>query len=121
MKSKPGDSTLNKWWSQAVKKKYHGSCAVCEDQGDQAHHIIKRGNKVTKWCLWNGVYVCLGCHREITDKPAVAREVERRFGNAEMIDLWGRYNLSSWCAEHGMTKNEFRADRLKELKAYVDG
>jgi hypothetical protein len=119
MKPKPVDRTLDIWWSKAVSKKYGGKCALCKRDGTQAHHIVKRRYKLTRWLVGNGVWLCQRCHTEIEIYPAKARAVDSMAD--ESIALWGKYTLKQWCQSHYMTTNDFRADRLKELKTYVDG
>lgn len=43
-----------------------GKCALCGQPGRDPHHIFGRGRTV-RWLLENGVCLCRGCHRMVTD------------------------------------------------------
>jgi len=118
MKNKPGDRCLDSWWSSAIKKKYGGRCAICNGHGVHAHHIIKRRYKVTRWLVINGICLCLDCHRDV-ESGLLAREIRLSEADKASLSLWSQYNLKDWCQKNGMTTNEFRADRLRELKRYI--
>ena len=120
MKAKPGDRTLDMHWSQAIKQKYGGRCAGCGDQGLQAHHIIKRRFKLTRWLVSNGVWLCLNCHRAVETNLISAQDIKISEDDKAALSLWSKWTLKDWCQQNEMTTNDFRADRLKELKAYVN-
>ena len=119
MKHKPADITLDQAWSKAICYKYKGKCALCGAEGTQAHHIVKRRYKLTRWLVGNGVWLCHKCHDALETNPEFARSVGDLVDDS--IALWSKWTLEDWCVKNGMTKNEFRAERLKELKAYVNG
>lgn len=58
--------TLDRLWSQAVKKIRGNKCEYCgtgpsETQID-THHIYGRRNYSTRWCVGNGVVLCAAHH-----------------------------------------------------------
>ena len=60
--SKVLEETLDRLWSKIVKQRA-GSCAKCGRKLTlNAHHIIGRRNKRTRWDLDNGICLCASCH-----------------------------------------------------------
>ena len=54
-------------WQQAIALIWLGRCGLCHSQGVAGHHIFGRRFKEAKFCVMNGIYVCLSCH-EWADK-----------------------------------------------------
>lgn len=52
-------------WSLAIRKPCR--CELCGQVGDiksfDAHHLVHRANKATRWDTDNGVCLCKACHR----------------------------------------------------------
>lgn len=62
------EKTLDNLWQKAVKKRDNGRCRICYDIATDAHHLVSRRNKSTRWDINNGIAVCRLCHRLIHDK-----------------------------------------------------
>ncbi len=56
-------------FQQVVAKLWGDKCAVCEDAGSAAHHIIPRRFKRYRWAASNGIYLCSKCHDKAHDYP----------------------------------------------------
>jgi hypothetical protein len=59
------EKECDKLWSLKVREGCR--CELCGATGDiksfDAHHLIHRANKMTRWSLENGTCLCKGCHR----------------------------------------------------------
>jgi hypothetical protein len=54
----------DKIWSSEVKDKCHNMCVICGDtERLNAHHIIPREFRETRWLLENGVALCPKHHK----------------------------------------------------------
>ena len=58
---------LDKAWSLRVRKRDDYTCQICKKklkkQFAQAHHILPRTIKGTRWDIDNGVTLCYSCHK----------------------------------------------------------
>jgi len=63
---KPKKKTLrnrcDKLFSEAVKERAHHKCEMCDEPGNQPHHIIGRRNLHLRFDLHNGICLCYSCH-----------------------------------------------------------
>jgi hypothetical protein len=50
-------------WSRLVKARADHRCEVCGAKGTEAHHLIGRVNKATRYAMENGLCLCSECHR----------------------------------------------------------
>lgn len=54
----------DKLWSLIVRSRTGGRCQRCYwKPGHDAHHLVSRSYKQTRWLLDNGAHLCRGCHR----------------------------------------------------------
>jgi len=54
-------------WSVMIRKDYNNACAVCgKTERLNAHHILPRELKNTRWDRLNGIALCPGCHKFCT-------------------------------------------------------
>ena len=86
------DSTLQKYWRQAVLKRNHNTCIVCgiiKSSGYlECHHIIRRGHRVTRHDSMNGIPVCVGeCHRKAHTERGKA-DIRTKLGETHMDYLY---------------------------------
>ena len=62
-KEKRERNKKDKEWSLAIRVR-DKCCVICGDKTQlNAHHIIPRENKDSRWLLENGVTLCVGCHK----------------------------------------------------------
>jgi 5-methylcytosine-specific restriction endonuclease McrA len=60
---KPIDKRLDDAWSLAVKKRADFKCEYCGiTHGLNSHHIFSREKKSVRWCLDNGICLCVNHH-----------------------------------------------------------
>lgn len=53
----------DKLWSLIVRSRTTGWCQRCSiGRGHDAHHLVSRLYKQTRWLLDNGAHLCRGCH-----------------------------------------------------------
>lgn len=51
-------------WSRAIKDRDDWKCVICgERQAPNAHHILPRELKEFRYCLDNGLTLCVGHHK----------------------------------------------------------
>jgi 5-methylcytosine-specific restriction endonuclease McrA len=58
---------LDDAWKNKVKERDSWTCQVCKNKvighNCQAHHIIPKGYKLTRWDINNGITLCYRCHK----------------------------------------------------------
>lgn len=112
------ESTLNKLWSDAVK--VSGRCERCGNRdGLQAHHVIKRRYKTTKWNPLNGICLCPECHKWVHETIA-GRSWELQQVDLEYLDSFGK-NSKQYFIDRGISEDEFKRLMKDMCKAVVDG
>jgi len=59
---------LDTLWSKLVKIRARFKCEVCKRKDSQlnSHHIVGRTNRSLRWDLRNGVCLCVGHHKFLT-------------------------------------------------------
>jgi len=78
------DKRLDALWSEKIRSV--GKCEYCnKNSGLQAHHIIPRSHRNTRWDLKNGVCLCTRHHLYWAHKDAIefAEWVKARMGEDE--------------------------------------
>ena len=123
MKKAVSDGYLNHWWRKAVLQSYHGRCGLCGLHwevagGLEAHHIIKRRRKFTRWDWRNGIPLCRECHTLAHTKAGEMAISRRHPYYADLVNM-ECINFKDYLLDKGLTENEFRQRTLKELKAKV--
>ncbi len=88
---------LDALWSEAVKSRDNHRCRACFHTGTvEAHHLVKRQHKATRWLLSNGITLCLFCHdHEHSNSPRIRvphdlielSRKPKKFTQAELIEL----------------------------------
>ena len=122
MKKTPADSTLNHWWRKATLQSYSYRCGICglswKAGALEAHHIIKRRRKFTRWDWRNGIPLCKECHALAHTKKGELFISRRHPYYADLVNM-ECINFKDYLVAIGMTENEFRQRTLKELKEKV--
>jgi 5-methylcytosine-specific restriction endonuclease McrA len=55
--------SLQRLWSEAVRRSWGGFCGCCGKSGTQAHHFFHRsGYPSVKYDVDNGMWLCFACH-----------------------------------------------------------
>jgi len=114
------DSYLNSLWREAVLLKYYNSCALCGSVGPlQAHHIIYRRKAYLKHDPKNGVALCKACHL-IAHTKAGEERIKKIIGDDWFYLVeFEQVILKDWLVSKGMSRAEFSAMRVKELKEII--
>lgn len=53
---------LDKKWREKINERDNGRCVYCGGDGNNAHHIVGRRNRSTRWLLDNGILLCYRDH-----------------------------------------------------------
>ena len=122
MKKTSADATLNHWFRKAVLASYHYRCGICglswTSGALEAHHIIKRRRKLTRWDYRNGIPLCKECHT-LAHTKAGEMIISRRHPYYNDLVNMECINFKDYLLTTGGTENEFRYRMLKELKEKV--
>jgi len=116
------DGYLNHWFRKAVLASFHYRCGICglswKAGALEAHHIIKRRRKFTRWDFRNGIPLCKECHALAHTKKGELFISRRHPYYADLVNM-ECINFKDYLVAIGMTENEFRQRTLKELKEKV--
>lgn len=84
----------DKLWADIIKNKAGWICEWCGKTKIQvmmnAAHIIRRGNKSTRWDIRNGLCLCVGCHYRFDNsgnRGDVLEWLEGRIGRKLLKEL----------------------------------
>lgn len=113
----PTDRTLQRWWRRAVIAIHGERCVLCGRQPVECHHIVKRRHMVLRHDPKNGVPLCVACHPvadTIDGRAAIEAQVD-----IEYLRDMEFTRLKDWLQSMGMTRTEFLAGELEELKRIV--
>ena len=73
MARKPSKSSLqlkaDSLWSQVVRQQW-GHCAICGNPRTEAHHLIGRSRRATRYEPMNGIALCAKHHKFSTELSA---------------------------------------------------
>ncbi len=108
------ESTLLTLWREKVKRIRGNRCARCGNTPVECHHAVHRSRKVLAWDYRNGIPLCAECHlwaHTLEGSEWVLDQLDR-----EYLTAMDRFDLSQWCAQNGITKDEFRQQKKAELK-----
>jgi hypothetical protein len=112
---------LDSLWRDVVRLRDLGLCQYCGKEGNQAHHIVTRGAKNTRWDTENGITLCQGHHYSIAhQRPERFREfLVTSWMSAER---YGMLQLRGNTPAKGLDLQLIGlalASQLKELKAAI--
>lgn len=117
------DTTVQKYWRQAVYKIFNGQCVLCGCPYDlQAHHFIKRRHKVLYNDWRNGFLLCKECH-STADQLENRDKIIKVMGIEQYNYLCHRekYILKDYLIERGISRKEFNIEQCNELKEIIKG
>lgn len=77
------DTRLDKIWRERVYSNCNGRCILCGTTNSlEAHHIILRRKKSTRWAIRNGAVLCQPHHILAHSHPKYFHELlDKRFGD----------------------------------------
>lgn len=117
----PTDRTLEKLFSKTVKARAGWRCEVCGSTGNlEAHHLIKRRIRLTRFDPANGICLCHACHRD-AEKPWVQRLINTRLSEARLAYLHRRGGIlyKDFLAAEGLTDAQWRLQEKQRLEKWL--
>ncbi len=114
----PSLKTLLTKWAVKVKTRDGYLCRKCHSAGPvEAHHIIHRKHKATRYLMLNGLTLCLKCHPwadTIAGREWVAGEIGD-FAYSELRRL-EQLDFPQMLQDAGKTEAEWLVDVAESLK-----
>lgn len=128
------ESNLNLLFRKAVLKLFGNRCFFCKKHlffaEIEVHHTVKRRNFLLRYNWRNGIPVCKWIHSENEHmRMSCHHYAETPAGKAKIAEYQAPFldyltdrsgQAKQWLVEHGMTKNEYKASMLKELKEILN-
>lgn len=117
------DKYLLSLWRQAVLKKWKHRCAFCSARGDdklQAHHIVRRKHKITRYLPLNGLALCHDCHSLAHTKKG-EQKIMKLLGDdyQSLVDM-EQVSYKQYLTVNGVTDTEFIKHVANVLKAIIE-
>jgi len=109
-------------WRQAVLIMCHHRCAFCNTKGDeklQAHHIVRRKHKITRYQVINGLPLCHKCH-SLAHTKAGEQKIQKLLGRSyqTLVDM-EQVSYKQYLTVNGMTDTEYMNQVSSELKIII--
>lgn len=102
--------------------KYNHRCAFCNARGDdilQAHHIVRRKHKVTRYMPLNGIPLCHKCHN-LAHTKAGEQKIQKILGTSyQSLVKLEQIIYKQHLSDHGITDREHMAKVAAELKKAI--
>ena len=117
-----GESRMGKLWRQAVLIKCSHRCQICGKVGDEnleAHHIIRRMKKVTRWNYKNGCALCHRCHMDLHNQNKIKREVESAWPYIDELDELNLLTYKPYLIKEGLTHESYYNRLADEMKFII--
>jgi hypothetical protein len=121
------DSYMQKHWRQAVLKEFNNCCFFCKKPSYQVeiecHHIVKRKMWILKNDYRNGIPVCkYGCHQN-AETPFGKHQISEYLISKNYLNYLQERsgNAKDYLFKIGMSKPEYQAKMLMELKQIIGG
>jgi len=114
----PSDSTMQRWWRDAVKSIHGKRCVICSQTPVQVHHCVHRARAILRHDYRNGLPLCAECHN-IADTILGRNEVAKHL-DMEYLQERERMTFKDYLVRNGMTRAEFLCNQLDELKEICD-
>jgi len=130
-KKSVSDRYLEQLWRKAVLAEHGHRCFFChygETVGPlEAHHIVRRARKVLRWDWRNGIPVHkyhlvdgkMTCH-QFAHTKAGERIIARRHQYYRELCRLEQMNFKEYMQQGGVTEDEFRRQKLAELKEKIN-
>ena len=110
---------LDDLWSLIVRQRANHTCVKCgrivipgSGNAMNAHHLIGKSNRNTRWDFGNGICLCAGCHRMKTDAAHRQPEKFKKW----VIDEYGK----EWYENMVIKANQIKKWTIPELKELVE-
>ena len=110
---------LDDLWSLVVRQRANHTCVKCgrvvipgSGNAMNAHHLIGKGSRSTRWDLENGICLCAGCHRMKTDAAHRQPEKFKKW----VMDEYG----IGWYANMVVKGNQIKKWTIPELEELLE-
>jgi predicted restriction endonuclease len=118
------DKYMLSLWRSAVLIVYCHRCAFCGKKGDdvlQAHHIVRRKHKITRYLPLNGLPLCHKCH-SLAHTKAGEQKIMVILGKSydKLVEM-EQISYKQYLQDNGMTESEFMSRSAEELKSIIGG
>jgi Ni,Fe-hydrogenase I cytochrome b subunit len=117
------DRYLLMLWRKAVLITRDHRCYICDQVTDlECHHFIKRKIRVLRYDWRNGFPLCLACH-QLAHISVGYNIIANKMGriNYEYLIEMERYTLKQYLFEKCISRAEWEAGIVKELKSIIAG
>lgn len=110
-------STLDNYWSKAVRYIYHGRCAICMNPAVDAHHVVHRGrNWALRWDVKNGIALCRECHA-LAETLYYVNMILKIVDAQYLVETERKYRFKSdILTDLNMSEEEYKKNKSMELK-----
>ena len=112
----------DKNWSIIVRNQAGNKCQMCgKDEGVlNAHHIISRKHKPSRWLLYNGVALCYRCHMfKAHGDDLIEQQEWYNFLIEELADkyekAYGVYITKLWLDPDFRSTKPLPIDKVREI------
>ncbi len=114
------DRYLMQLWSKAVRVEKGEGCYACGRPAHSVHHIIRRGHRLTRFDVKNGLPLCADCHRRA--QRSIGWDIDMILAE-DKADLQERANINikDWLVKLGMSMSEYEKWEAEELKRIIKG
>jgi len=117
-----GEGRMAQLWRKAVLIKCNHRCYLCGKYGDdnlEAHHVIRRVKKITRWNWKNGTALCHECHRDLHNQNKVKRELENSWQYMDELDELNMLTYKDYLVKEGLTHEEYYQYLEKKMKNII--
>ncbi|UCF13224.1 MAG: HNH endonuclease [Thermoplasmatales archaeon] len=123
-KKRNKDRYMQMLWRQAVLKFWGMKCVFCGNPdilGLEAHHLVKRKNKILRHDYRNGIPLCkYGCHAE-ADTLEGMQKIQKIVPKAQIVYLktFEKMNYKDFLIDRQMTNLEYMKEMKQELNEFI--
>ena len=110
-------------WRQVVLINSHNHCQICgryfDNSGLEAHHIIRRVKKITRWLPKNGAALCHECHRKLHNQNKVKREFEASWKYIDELDELNLMTYPDFLQSKGLCHFKYYGILAEDMKKII--
>ena len=113
------DSYLMSLWSKAVRVEKGDKCynPECPNEAHSVHHIIRRGHRLTRFDVKNGLPLCAECHRRA--QRSIGWDIDLVPEDKLYLQERANINIKDWLVRLGMTMKECEKQEAERLKRII--
>jgi len=110
-------------WRQVVLINANNHCQICgryfDNTGLEAHHIVRRVKKITRWLPENGSALCHECHRKLHGQNKVKRDFETGWKHIDLLDELNLLTYPDYLQKEGLTHSEYYDKLASRMKLII--